>query len=335
VFKSSDGGVTWRKLTGHGLPTLPVGKIGVAMSRKNSNRVYALIETGDGVPWNGKPTESGQLWSSDDAGENWRLVTKDRQLRGRTAYYTRVSAEPDNENELYFLSAAFSHSLDGGTSLTELPALPGGDNHDIWIDPTNGDRMAVANDSGFSISVNRGKTWNRVQLPIAQLYHVTLDNQIPYNVYGNKQDGSSYRGPSNSLAGPGRAGVAPPIPRSAWHEVTGGESGFATPDPVDPNITWSTASGSGSVGGIVTVFDERNRQARNVEIWPEQASGSTAAEQKYRFNWEFPIFISPHDHTRVYAASQFVHVTKDGGNSWQVISPDLTKNEKDRQVFSG
>ena len=335
VFKSTDGGVTWRRLTAHGLPTLPVGKIGLAMSRKNSDRVYALIETGDGVPWNGKPTENGQLWSSDDAGENWRIASIDRQLRGRTAYYTRVTAEPDNENELYFLSAAFSHSLDGGRTLTDLPALPGGDNHDIWIDPTNGDRMAVANDSGFSISVNRGKTWNRVQLPIAQLYHVTLDTQIPYFVYGNKQDGSSYRGPGNSLAGSGRGGGVPPIPRSAWHEVTGGESGFATPDPVDPNIIWSTASGSGSVGGIVTVFDERNRQARNVEIWPEQASGSTAAGQKYRFNWEFPIFISPHNHNRVYAASQFVHVTSDGGNSWQNVSPDLTKNEKDKQGFSG
>src|SRR5262249_43681422 len=150
--------------------------------------------------------------------------------------------------------------------------------HDLWIDPTNGDRLAVANDGGFSISTNRGRTWNRVQLPIAQMYHVTVDNQIPYFVYGNKQDGSSYRGPSNSLSG-GRGGgggeAEPPseetvargiaagqITRGAWHPVTGGESGFATPDPVDPNIIWSTASGSGSVGGIVTLYDERNHQAR-------------------------------------------------------------------------
>ena len=342
LYKSSDGGLTWRHLTGHGLPNPPLGKIAVAMSRKNSSRVYALIETGDGVPWNEKPTSRGELWSSDDAGENWRVVSYDRQLAGRAAYYTRCAVSPDNENEMYFMTAAFSRSLDGGRTLTDLPALPGGDNHDMWIDPTNGDRMAVANDSSFAISVNRGRTWNRVQLPIAQMYHVTVDNQIPYFVYGNKQDGSSYRGPSNSLAavgfgggGGGAGGGVSQIARSTWHPVTGGESGFATPDPVDPNIIWSTASGSGSVGGIVTVFDERNHQARNVEVWPEQTSGSTAAEVKYRFNWEFPILISPHDHNRVYIASQYVHVTTDQGHSWKVISPDLTLNDKSKQQFSG
>src|SRR5207253_6826339 len=169
-------------------------------------------------------------------------------------------------------------------------------------------------------------------------------------VYGNKQDGSSYRGPSNSLSGGrggggeaetpaeetvGRGTPGGQIARGAWHPVTGGESGFATPDPVDPNIIWSSASGSGSVGGIVTVFDERNHQARNVEVWPEQTSGSPAAELKYRFNWEFPVTISPHDHNRVYVGSQYVHVTTDAGNSWKVISPDLTRNDKSRQQFSG
>ena len=338
LYKSSDGGITWKHLTGNGLPTHEIGKIGVGIAAKNSNRWYALIETGDGVPWNGKPTDTGTLWSSDDAGEHWEMATADRQLIGRAAYYTRCAVSPDNPYELYFMSAAFSHSLDGGKTLTELPALPGGDNHDMWIDPTNADRMAVANDSGVSISVTHGRTWNRVQLPIAQMYHVTVDNQIPYNVYGNKQDGTSYRGPSNSLAddGGGRGGRgAPPISRSLWRQVTGGESGFATPDPVDPNLIWSSASGSGSVGGIVTVFDERTGQARNVEVWPEQASGATAADLKYRFNWEFPVLISPHDHKKVYVGSQFVHVTTDGGDSWKVISPDLTLNDKSRQQFSG
>lgn len=342
LYKSTDGGLTWRHLTGHGLPASPLGKIAVAMSRKNSSRVYALIETGDGIPFEGKPTARGELWSSDDGGDNWHVVSYDRQLAGRAAYYTRCAVEPDNENEMYFMTAAFSRSLDGGKTLTDLPALPGGDNHDMWIDPTNGDRMMVANDSGISISVNRGQTWNRVQLPVAQIYHVTVDNQIPYFVYGNKQDGTSYRGPSNSLSeggfggggGGGRGGPSP-ISRSTWHQVTGGESGFATPDPVDPNIIWSSASGSGSVGGIMTVYDERNRQARNVEVWPDQTSGSTAAEVKYRFNWEFPMLISPHDHHRVYVGSQYVHMTTDGGNSWKVISPDLTRNDKSKQGFSG
>jgi len=341
LYKSTDGGLTWRHLTGHGLPHSPLGKIGVAMSRKNSSRVYALIETGDGNPFEGKPTSHGVLWKSDDGGENWQDVSYDRILTGRAAYYTRCEVEPDNENEIYFMSTAFSHSLDGGKTLTPMPELPGGDNHDMWIDPTNGDRLMVANDSGISISVNRGRTWNRVQFPNAQIYHVTVDNQVPYFVYGNKQDGTSYRGPSNSLSaggfgggGGGRGGPSP-ISRGTWHQVTGGESGFAQPDPVDPNIIWSSGSGTGSVTGIVTVFDERTRQGRNVEVWPDESSGSAASELKYRFNWEFPVLISPHDHNRVYVGSQYVHMTTDGGNSWKVISPDLTRNDKSKQGPSG
>jgi len=339
LFKSTDGGVTWKRLEGHGLPKPPVGRIAVRVAQKDSNRVYALIETGDGVPLEGKTSQSGQLWRSDDGGENWQLVNSDRQIRGRTHYYTREEISPDNENEVYFFSAAFSRTLDGGHTLTNMPAGPGGDNHEMWIDPTNGDRMAVVNDGGVSISVNRGHTWDHVQLPIAQIYHVTVDDQIPYFVYGNKQDGSSYRGPSNSLQfggfGGGGGGGGGQIPRSVWHPVAGSESGYATPDPADNNIIWSSGTGSGSVGGSVVRFDERNRQAREVEVWPEDTAGASAAELKYRFNWEFPITISPHDHNKVYVGSQYVHVTTDGGNSWQVISPDLTRNDKSRQQISG
>ena len=266
------------------------------------------------------------------------MVNSDRQIRGRTHYYTREEISPDNENEVYFFSAAFSRTLDGGRTLTNMPSTPGGDNHEMWIDPTNGDRMAVVNDGGVSISVNRGRTWDRIQLAIAQIYHVTLDDQIPYFVYGNKQDGPSYRGPSNSLqfGGFGGGGFgAGQIPRSVWHPVAGSESGFATPDPVDNNIIWSTGTGAGSVSGAVARFDERNHQAREVEVWPVNVSGAPASEVKYRFNWEFPVTISPHDHNKVYVGSQFVHVTTDGGNSWQVISPDLTRNDKSRQGISG
>src|SRR6266705_3159861 len=333
LFRSADGGATWKRLEGNGLPKPPVGRIAVRVAQRDSNRVYALIETGDGVPMDGKPTQSGQLWRSDDGGENWQLVNSDRQIRGRTHYYTREEIAPDNENEVYFFSAAFSRTLDGGHTLTAMPASPGGDNHEMWIDPVNGDRMAVVNDGGVSISVNRGRTWDHIQLPIAQMYHVTVDDQIPYFVYGNRQDGPSWRGPSNSLQFGGYSGNS--IPRGAWHPVAGGESGFAMPDPVDNNIVWSTGTGSGSIGGTVTRFDERTHQDREVEVWPDYVAGAPAADVKYRFNWEFPIAISPHDHNKVYVGSQFVHVTSDGGNNWQIISPDLTRNDKSRQQISG
>jgi photosystem II stability/assembly factor-like uncharacterized protein len=336
LFKSSDGGATWTRLEGHGLPHSPIGRIAVRVAPSDSSRVYAEIETGDGVPFNGQPTQSGQLWRSDDSGENWQLVNSDRQLRGRTHYYTREEISPDNENEVYFFSAAFSHTLDGGKTLTDMPSSPGGDNHEMWIDPTNGNRMAVVNDGGVSISINRGRTWDHIQLPIAQIYHVTVDDQIPYNVYGNKQDGGSYRGPSNSLQFGFFGGRGPaPISRGEWTGIAGGESGFATVDPVDNNIVWNSGTGSGSVGGTVIVDNIRNRQSRVVEVWPETTIGAPAEDVKYRFNWEFPIAISPFDHNKVYVGSQHVHVTTDGGNSWQVISPDLTRNDRTKMGISG
>jgi photosystem II stability/assembly factor-like uncharacterized protein len=333
LFRSTDAGVTWKRLEGHGLPHSPVGRIAVRVAQKDSNRVYAEIETGDGVPQPNSPGQLGQLWRSDDDGENWEMVSSDRQLRGRTHYYTRLEVAPDNENEVFFFSASFSRTLDGGHTLTNMSSSPGGDNHEMWIDPTNGDRMAVVNDAGVSISVNRGNSWNHINLPIAQIYHVTVDDQIPYFVYGNRQDGPSWRGPSNSLQFGGFGGNS--IPRGAWHPVAGGESGFAVPDPMDNNIIWSTGTGSGSIGGTVTRFDERTHQDREVEVWPDYVAGAPAAEVKYRFNWEFPIAISPYDHNKIYVGSQFVHVTTDGGNSWEIISPDLTRNDKTRQQISG
>ncbi|HEX6190568.1 MAG TPA: hypothetical protein VFZ40_21125 [Pyrinomonadaceae bacterium] len=330
LFTSRDGGATWKRITGRGLPTRMTGKWALAMSKANSNRIYALIETGDGVPLRGQETDRGKLWRSDDGGENWRLISHDRNLGGRTHYYFHVTAAPDNENEAYFLTAGFATTLDGGETarMSGGAGSPGGDNHDIWIDPTNANRMAVANDGGVSLSINRGRTWHRIQLPNAQMYHVTVDDRIPYYVYGNKQDGPSYRGPSRTTGGGS-------IPRSVWHGVDGGESGWATPDPVDPNIIWSSASGSGSIGGIVARYDLRNGQSRNVEVWPDQVNGTPAADLKYRFVWTFPLTFSPHDPKKLYVGSQYVHVTTDAGNSWQVISPDLTSNDKSKQGFSG
>lgn len=332
IWKSVDGGTTWKRLTGNGLPTKPIGKIGLGMSKANSNRIYALIETGDGVPAvNLAEPDRGRLWRSDDGGAHWQLVSSDRQVAGRTHYYGRMGVAPDNPDEAYFLTANWAKTLDGGTTIIDPPfnEIPGGDHHDIWIDPTNANRMIVSHDGGISITENRGKSWNQIQLPIAQMYHVMVDNRIPYLLYGNRQDGPSTRGPSNSkLQGFG-------IPRGMWSSVGGGESGWATPDPVDSNLVWSSASGFGSGGGIVTRWDARTNLNTAVEVWPRATFGSAAEDVKYRFVWTFPLTISPHDHNTVYVGSQFVHVTTNGGRSWRVISPDLTRNDSSRMRASG
>jgi photosystem II stability/assembly factor-like uncharacterized protein len=339
LYRSKDGGDTWTRLEGNGLPRLPVGKIALCMTPETSDRIYAMIETGDGLPLHGEDTESGELWRSDDAGGNWTLVTHNRNLAGRSAYYSRCAVAPDDPDEAYFLAASYSFTIDGGRTPQLAgftggagPVAPGYDHHDMWIDPTDADRMIVGHDGGLSISENRGKSWFRVQLPIAQLYHVTVDNNIPYYVYGNRQDGPSMRGPSNSRIG-GFFGSG--IPRAMWHDVGGGESGFATPDPVDPDIIWSSASGFGALGGVVVRYNEKTRQYRQVEVWPVSTVGLTAADVRYRFQWTFPLLISPHDNKTVYVTSQHVHRTTNDGQSWEVISPDLTTNDASKQGISG
>lgn len=341
LYMSRDGGDSWTRLEGSELPTLPVGKIAVCMTPEDSDRVYALIETGDGVPWHGEETESGELWRSDDGGSTWQLVSHNRDLAGRTAYYSRCAVAPDDPDEAYFMAAGFSYTRDGGLSSTAANffgggggdiAGPGWDHHDMWIDPTNADRMIVGHDGGISISPNRGKSWQRVQLPVAQMYHVTVDNQIPYFVMGNRQDGPSMRGPSNSRTGGFFSGG---IPRGAWHDVGGGESGFATPDPVDPDIVWSSASGFGALGGVVVRWDANTGLFRQVEVWPDYTAGVPASEVRYRFQWTFPLLISPHDNETVFVTSQHVHRTRDGGQSWQIISPDLTTNDSTKMGISG
>ncbi len=332
IWKSTDGGSTWKRLTGNGLPTKWIGKIGLGISKANSNRIYALIETGDGVPaLNVNDPDKGRLWRSDDAGANWQMVNIDRQLAGRTHYYNRMGVSPDNPDEAYFLSANWAKTLDGGKTVIDPQGeeVPSGDHHDIWIDPTDGNRMIVSSDGGVSITENRTMTWNRIQLPIAQMYHVAVDNRVPYFLYGNRQDGPSTRGPSDSKFG----GFG--IPRGSWSSVGGGESGWATPDPVDSNLVWSSASGFGSVGGIVSRWDLRTNMSTQVEVWPEATIGHSAEEVKYRFVWTFPLTISPHDHNKVYVGSQHVHMTTNGGRTWQVISPDLTRNDRSRMKANG
>ncbi len=344
IHMSKDGGETWTKLKGNGLPEQPVGKIAMTMTPSDPNKIYALIETGDGIEKMGDKVESGELWRSDDKGKKWTLVNYDHTLASRQAYYTRCVASPDNPNEIYFPGSPYSYSIDGGKSIdielgksidfsTMLMKQPNWDHHDMWIDPTNGNRQLVSGDGGIAISRNRGKSWFRVILPIAQLYHVTTDNSIPYNVVTNRQDGPAMYGPSRSgiggFFGPGA------ITTGMWHDVGGGESGFATPDPKDPDVVWSSASGSGALGGVVTRYNEKTRQFRQVEVWPEFSAGHPASEVKYRFQWTFPLLISTHDHNTVYVTSQVVHRTTNGGQSWEVISPDLTMNDKSKQQISG
>src|SRR5436309_459734 len=345
IWKTNDGGIHWQPIFDD-QPVQSIGALAVAPSDPN------VVWAGTGEAWIRSHISIGNgIYKSTDAGKTWQHMGLDltgrigrvvihptnpdivfaaalghsygpqqergvyRTTDGRQTYYTRVAVAPDRDNEAYFLCASFSKTLDGGETTTNVPfpQSPGGDNHDMWIDPTDGNRMVVGNDGQVAISTNRGKSWDRVQLPIAQMYHATVDNQIPYYVMGNRQDGPSSRGPSNSKIGGfgGGGGGGGTIPRGEWHSVGGGESGWATPDPTDPNIIWSTASGSGSVGGIVVRYDERTRQAQHVEIWPQSTIGFPAADVKYRFVWTMPLTISPHDHNRVYAGSQFVHLTKD------------------------
>ncbi|MBT5696171.1 MAG: sialidase, partial [Gemmatimonadales bacterium] len=325
MFMTRDAGDTWTRLEGSELPTKPVGKIGVCTSPDDSRRIYALIETGDGVPIHGEETDTGELWRTDDGGTTWSLVSYHHDLATRQAYYTRCGVASDDKDEVYFLSSGFSHSLDGGTTHTTSNFLgdkssPGWDFHDIWIDPSNAERFALAFDGGVVITENRGASWYRIQLPIAQMYHVTADNAVPYNVLGNRQDGPSFRGPSNTRTGGLWANGI--IPRGDWRAVGGGESGFATPDPTDPNIVWSSASGSGARGGIVVRHNVETGQFRNVEVWPMSTGGWPADGLRYRFQWTFPLLISPHDNNTIYVTSQVVHRTRNGGQSWDVISPD-------------
>ncbi len=311
VFKSTDGGTTWKRIEGHGLPSPPLGKIAVGVARSNSNRVYALIETGS----------RGSLWRSDDGGENWRCVNHSRLLNERPHYYTRMAISPVDEDEVYFPSNSMSVTLDGGETYSLIRW--GGDNHDMWIDPLNEDRMMIGNDGGVMITTNHGKEWNRVVLPVAQMYHVSVDNQIPYFVYGNRQDGLSYRGPSNSLMNGG-------IPSGLWRHVAGCECGFTYADPVENNIIWGGCYNAG-----LDRFNLITGHNRSVRVWPKSPMGSPAGLLKYRFNWTFPIAISPHDHNRVYVGSQCVHMTTNGGQSWEVISPDLSTNDKSKMGDSG
>ena len=320
LWTSRDGGDSWTRLEGNGLPRGTIGRIGLAMTRADPDRVYALIETNSNRDYEALEDHEGTLWRSDDGGRSWSMVNADHALAQRPLYYSRMAVAPDDPDEVHFMSTVHTRSLDGGVS---FEVISGGDNHDMWIDPLDPDRMIIGNDQGVRISTNRGRNWYRPLLPIAQMYHVHADTRVPYNLYGNRQDGPSTGGPSNTL-------TQGPIPVGAWRSVGGCETGFAIPDTVTNDVVWS-----GCYEGILERHQLSTGITRTVSVWPDNPEGWGAANVRFRFQWTFPVHISPHDNDVVYAGSQYVHRTTDGGHSWGVISPDLTRADTTRMQKTG
>lgn len=312
LYVSRDGGDTWTALTGNGLPEGPWGKVGVAVAASDGRRVYALIEA-----------EKGGLFRSDDGGRRWSLATANRALRQRAWYYSTVTVNPRNSNEVWFPQVPLLRSIDGGKTIEYVKGYHHGDHHDIWIDPADPKRMIIGNDGGPEVSTDGGETWRAALLPIGQFYHVSVDTRVPFRVAGAQQDLGTAQGPSNSLATGG-------IDHADWYTVGGGEAGHVVSDWSNPDIVYA-----GEYLGIFTTYDHKTRQVRATGAWPDNPSGWAAADLKYRFQWTAPIAISPHDAATVYHAAQVVFRTRDRGQTWEVISPDLTRNDRSRQQWSG
>ena len=328
VYASRDGGTTWTHLT-NGLPHSPVGKIDVAVAPSDARRVYALIQTAD----------QGSLWRSDDGGASWKVVSWDRTLIGRAGYYIRLAVNPNNADEVLVANSSFHRSTDGGLTFPHTDRGCG-DCHDVWMDPANPDRWAVTGDGGWAFTVDHGKTFTRFTLPVGQMYHVAVDDQVPYWIYSNRQDDGTMRGPSNEPV------PVPNVPsyrrgrgfffggfgngQGAWQSGLGGcESGFTLPDPTDPDIVWASC-----YGNEVTRYDARLHEARSVSPWIHTLD-SPPSETKYRCHWTPPLAIDPFDHNTVYYGCQVIFKTSDGGQSWSVISPDLSTHDTTRIVSSG
>jgi len=312
LYKSTDGGETWENIsTRPGMPKGILGKIGVAISPVNPDRVWAIIEN-----------DNGGVFRSDDSGETWERINSERTLRQRAWYYTHIVAGTESEDEVYVLNVGFYKSTDGGESYERI-GTPHGDHHDLWISPKDGDRMVIADDGGGQVSYNDGRSWSSYhKYATAQFYQVITDNQFPYRIYGAQQD--------NSTVGIKSRTASYGITERDWAPVAGGESGYIAPDPEDPNVTYG-----GSYGGYFNKFNDFTNQSDRIDVWPDNPMGAGAEDLKYRFQWTFPIYISPHDPNVLYATSQFVHRSTDEGMSWQDISPDLTRNDKSKQGESG
>ncbi|MDF2156944.1 glycosyl hydrolase [Algoriphagus sp. CAU 1675] len=313
MFKSTDGGKTWEDLTKkEGFPTGVLGIMGIDVSPLNSNKVFAIIEN-----------ENGGVFVSEDAGETWTKTNEDRNLRQRAWYYSRIFADPQDEETVYVLNVSYHKSTDGGKTFTSANA-PHGDHHDLWIDPNNNQRMVIADDGGAQVSEDGGKTWSTYyNQPTAQFYRVITDNSFPYRIYGAQQDNSTLRIRHRK---DGMGGIS----ESDWEESAGGESGWLAPDPDNNDIVYG-----GSYGGLLIRLDHDKGIARNVNVWPDNPMGHGAEGMKYRFQWNFPIFFSPHDSDLIYTASNQLHRSTNEGQSWEVVSPDLTRNDRSKLGPSG
>jgi photosystem II stability/assembly factor-like uncharacterized protein len=313
LWKTTDGGDTWTDISDNkGLPKGTWGINAVSVSPVDPNRVYAIIENKD----------AGGVYVSNDAGETWEARSDSRALRQRAWYYTRIYADPQELDGVYVMNVNYHHSTDGGRTFKASNA-PHGDHHDLWIAPENNERMIIGDDGGAQVSFDQGENWSTyMNQPTAQFYRVTTDNHFPYRIYGAQQDNSTVRISHRSDGGT--------IGESDWEATAGGESAHIAPDPDNPDVVYG-----GSYGGFLTRYDHENNQVRAINVWPDNPMGYGAEGMKYRFQWNFPIFFSPHDGDVLYTTSQHVHRSTDEGESWEIISPDLTRAEPEKLKSSG
>ena len=305
LWKSTDGGDTWTDLTSNtGMPAPPIGKIGVTVSPADSNRVWAIVEANE-----------GGVFRSDDGGKTWERTNDERKLRQRAFYYSRIYADPWDKETVYCLNTGFYKSTDGGKTFDTTIKVPHGDNHDLWIDPNNPDRMINSNDGGGNVSINGGKSWTEQDYVTTQFYHVMTTSDVPYHVAGAQQDNSTLAMPSDGWDHMQARG-----PNHGWYyAVGGGESGWITQHPVDKDIFYA-----GSQGALLTRYDRSNGQTRDIQVYPRFFSGEPASALPERWQWTFPIMFAPQDTKVMYTCSQHVWKTTDDGQSWEKISPDLT-----------
>ena len=305
LWKSEDGGDSWSDLTeNQGMPTGPIGKIGVTVSPADSNRLWAIVEANE-----------GGVFRSDDAGKTWQKTNDERKLRQRAFYYSRIYADPQDKDKVYGLNTRMYMSSDGGHTFDKIIQTPHGDNHDLWIDPNNPQRMINANDGGGNVTINGGKSWTEQDFVTSQFYHVMTTSDVPYHVAGAQQDNSTLAMPSD-----GWSHMLARGPNKGWYyAVGGGESGWITQHPDDPDIFYA-----GSQGALLTRYDRSNGQIRDIQVYPRFFSGEPSDALPERWQWTFPIMFAPQDSKVMYTCSQHVWRTTNDGQTWEQISPDLT-----------